>query len=55
MRLLPTRYRLPALVLDATGMRIGELEALTLGRRRRATRPLARLRARFQDGPARAG
>jgi integrase len=29
--LLPTRYRLPVLVLDATGMRIGELEALTLG------------------------
>jgi integrase len=29
VRLLPTRYRLPALVLDATGMRIGELEALT--------------------------
>jgi integrase len=25
------RYRLPALVLDATGMRIGELEALTWG------------------------
>ena len=31
VRLLPTRYRLPALVLDATGMRIGELEALTWG------------------------
>lgn len=31
MRLLPTRYRLPALVLDATGMRIGELERLTWG------------------------
>jgi integrase len=29
--LLPTRYQLPALVLDATGMRIGELEALTWG------------------------
>ena len=29
--LLPTPYRLPALVLDATGMRIGELEALTRG------------------------
>jgi Phage integrase family len=28
---LPTRYRLPALVLDATGVRIGELEALTWG------------------------
>lgn len=31
VRLLPTRYRLPALVLDATGMRIGELEGLTRG------------------------
>lgn len=31
VRLLPTRYRLPVLVLDATGMRIGELEALTWG------------------------
>jgi integrase len=29
VRLLPSAYRLPALVLDATGMRIGELEALT--------------------------
>jgi integrase len=26
---LPTRYRLPLLVLDATGMRLGELEGLT--------------------------
>lgn len=31
VRLLPTRYRLPALLLDATGMRIGELEQLTWG------------------------
>lgn len=31
VRLLPTRYRLPALLLDATGMRIGELEGLTWG------------------------
>jgi integrase len=31
VRLLPKRYRLPAVVLDATGMRIGELEALTWG------------------------
>jgi integrase len=31
VRLLPTRYRLPLLVLDATGMRIGELEGLTWG------------------------
>jgi integrase len=31
VRLLARRYRLPALVLDGTGMRIGELEALTWG------------------------
>jgi integrase len=31
VRLLPPRYRLPVLVLDATGMRIGELEALLWG------------------------
>lgn len=31
LRLLPPRYRLPVLVLDATGMRVGELEALTWG------------------------
>ncbi len=30
-RLLPDLYRLPLLVLDATGMRLGELEALTWG------------------------
>ncbi len=30
-RLLPTRYRLPLLVLDASGMRVGELEQLTWG------------------------
>ena len=30
-RLLPPRYRLPLLVLDATGMRLGELEQLTWG------------------------
>jgi integrase len=29
--LLPTNYRLPLLALDATGMRVGELEALTWG------------------------
>jgi len=29
--LLPPRYRLPLVVLDATGMRVGELEALTWG------------------------
>jgi integrase len=31
VRLLPTRYRLPVLVLDGTGMRLGEVEALTWG------------------------
>jgi integrase len=31
VRLLPRRYRLPALVLDATGMRVGELEGLSWG------------------------
>jgi integrase len=31
VHLLPKRYRLPTLVLDATGMRIGELEGLTWG------------------------
>jgi integrase len=31
VRLLPSRYRLPLLLLDATGMRIGELEHLTWG------------------------
>ncbi len=30
-RLLPSAYRLPLLVLDATGMRVGELESLTWG------------------------
>jgi integrase len=30
-RLLPRPYRLPLLVLDATGMRVGELEQLTWG------------------------
>jgi integrase len=30
-RLLPPKYRLPLLVLDATGMRVGELEQLTWG------------------------
>jgi integrase len=31
VRLLPSVYRLPALVLDATGMRVGELERLSWG------------------------
>jgi integrase len=30
-RLLPTRYRLPLVVLDATGMRLGELERMVWG------------------------
>jgi integrase len=30
-RLVPSKYRLPILVLDATGMRVGELEQLTWG------------------------
>jgi integrase len=30
-RLLPRDYRLPLLVLDATGMRVGELESITWG------------------------
>jgi integrase len=31
VRLLPAHYRLAVLVLDATGMRVGELDALTWG------------------------
>lgn len=31
LRLLPKRYVLPALVLDASGMRVGEVERLTWG------------------------
>jgi integrase len=31
VRVLPRRYLLPTLVLDATGMRVGELERLTWG------------------------
>ena len=31
VRVLPSRYRLPALVLDGTGMRVGELEQLAWG------------------------
>jgi integrase len=31
LALLPSSYRLPIVVLDATGMRVGELEALTWG------------------------
>lgn len=31
LRLVPSAYRLPLLVLDATGMRVGELEGLTWG------------------------
>ena len=49
--LLPSRYRLPLLVLDATGMRLGELEASDVGRHGRAAGPLARLGGRQQDEP----
>jgi integrase len=31
VRVLPSRYRLPTLVLEGTGMRVGELEQLTWG------------------------
>lgn len=31
VRVLPEKYRLPTCVLDATGMRVGELDALTWG------------------------
>lgn len=31
LRVLPVRYRLPLLIYDDTGMRLGELEALTWG------------------------
>jgi integrase len=58
VRLLPTRYRLPALVLDATGMRVGELEALTWGdvdeprRRWRVSAAVAKTgRARWVEVP----
>ena len=48
-RLLPPRYRLPLLVLDATGMRLGELEPLTWGDVDEPRRPLARLAGRRED------
>jgi hypothetical protein len=46
--LLPRRYQLPLLVLDATGMRVGARVA-HLGRRRRASLPLACLAGGEQD------
>jgi integrase len=57
--LLPSAYRLPLLVLDATGMRVGELEALTWGDvderrgRWRVTATVAKMGvARWVDVPA---
>jgi integrase len=56
--LLPSAYRLPLLVLDATGMRVGELEGLTWDdvdepkRRWRVSRIVAKTgRARWVDVP----
>jgi integrase len=61
-RLLAPAYRLPLLVLDATGMRVGELEALTWGdvdeprRRWRVSQAVAKIgRARWAHVPAPAG
>jgi integrase len=57
-RLLATRYQLPLLVLDASGMRVGELEALTWADvdeqhgRWRVSRAIAKTRnARFVSVP----
>ena len=47
--LLPTRYRLPLLVLDATGHAARRARAAHVGRRRRATAALARLAGRLED------
>ena len=49
-RLLAPAYRLPLLVLDATGMRVGELEALTWGDVDEP-RGAGASRARREDGP----
>ena len=58
--LLPPRYRLPLLVLDATGMRLGELERLTWGdvdeprQRWRVSQAVSKTgRARWVDRPDR--
>jgi integrase len=58
-RLLANAYRLPLLVLDATGMRVGELEALTWGDvdeprgRWRVSRSVAKTgQARWVNAPA---
>lgn len=48
--LVASAYRLPLLVLDATGMRVGELEALTWGDVDEP-RGLACLPLRRKDGP----
>jgi integrase len=53
--LLPTRYRLPLLVLDATGMRLGELEGLSWGDVDEGRSALARLASRLEDEPAALG
>jgi integrase len=57
--LLPPRYRLPLVVLDATGMRLGELERLTWGdvdeprQRWRVSRAVSKTgRARWVSVPA---
>jgi integrase len=54
-RLLPKQYRLPALVLDATGMRIGELEGLTWGDVDEPRQRLARFGRRGEDGTREVG
>ncbi|MBA3366267.1 MAG: hypothetical protein H0U03_10870 [Actinobacteria bacterium] len=55
IRLLPRRYRLAPLVLDATGIRVGELDALLCGQRshgpaRRAGFRLSRPSVRGRGG-----
>jgi integrase len=52
---VPVAYRLPMLVLDATGMRVGELERLAWGRRRRARGALARVDERREDAAGQVG
>ena len=50
--LLPTRYRLPLLVLDATGMRLGELEGLAWGDIDEARGRWRMLAGRLEDEPS---
>ena len=47
--LLPTRYRLPLLTLDATGMRLSELEGLTWGDIDEPRGAVARLSGSIED------